>query len=1137
MTEKDAPQGKSDVALREEEVLKFWAENKIFEKSLEQTKGGKEFIFYEGPPTANAKPALHHLEARAFKDAIPRYKTMQGYHVRRKAGWDTHGLPVELQIEKELGFTGKPDIEKFGIEAFNEKCRESVYRYIGEWEKFTDRIGYWVDKDDAYYTFDTSYIESLWNIVAKIHTDGRIYKDYKVVPWCSRCGTALSSHELAQGYKDVKDLSVTVKFELVDQPGYYVLAWTTTPWTLPGNVGLAVGAHIDYVTIRKDDVRYILAKDRLSTIQGEYVLENEFKGVSLAGRTYKPLYPYLASLIGGEEKKKLENAYKIYTADFVTTTDGTGIVHTAVMYGQDDFELGTKVGLPKIHLVKPDGTFVEGTGFLAGRFVKEQDENGKPTLAVDIIDDLKKRSLFFSQENITHTYPFCWRCSTPLVYYARDSWYIRMSDLRPELVKENQGINWEPAHIRDGRMGEWLAGDKDWAISRERYWGTPLPIWQSDDGTERVVIGSVADLRKRIKTNGNTYFTMRHGEADHNVSGVISQNKNDPYHLTEKGKADVLKNAEWLKNKNIDVVVVSPFIRTQETARIVLEVLGLPESVMVTDERIGDVETGHAFHTIQEYEEKFHKTSETFEIAPPGGKSLGDVKRYMGAFLYELESKYKGKNILIISHGDPLWMLHAAAQGLSKDDSFNLGADHYPEKGVPVPLPFVPLPHNKNFELDLHKPYIDQVTLLGDSGAELKRTFEVMDVWFDSGSMPFAQAHYPFEGGDLAYPADFISEAIDQTRGWFYTLLAVGVLMGRGTPYKNVICLGHLLDEKGAKMSKSKGNVVEPFSAMDEHGADLLRYWMYSVNAPGEGKNFDPKVLSEVKNKVFNPFLNAVQFYEMYGGAPDEVQSTNILDCWMSARLNLCVANTTKALDAYDMYTATREIRELIGDLSQWYVRRSRDRFKDENDDARMAASTLRATLITIAKLLAPFAPFVAEHVYQKLRGPSDPESVHLASWPDVREADMALVKEMELVRHFASHALQARQKAGIKVRQPLSVLRIMNESLAKREELLAILADEVNVKTVVTDTTISKEGEQVALDTTLTPELIEEGELRDLIREVQDLRKTNGLMPKDKAILSVGERGALVEKHWEQIAKATGLSGKTEGDFNVTKA
>ncbi|MCE9517822.1 class I tRNA ligase family protein, partial [Candidatus Nomurabacteria bacterium] len=492
---------KSIATLREEAILKFWQQDDTFNKSLKKDSPAGEFVFYEGPPTANGMPGIHHLEARAFKDAIPRYKTMRGYHVNRKGGWDTHGLPVELQVEKKLGLNTKKAIEEYGIASFNKQCKESVWQYLDVWNKFTERIGYWVDKEKPYITYHNKYIESVWNVLKKVDEQNLLYKDYKVVPWCPRCGTALSSHELAQGYETVKDLSVYAKFKVLNRDNTYILAWTTTPWTLPGNVALAVGKDIIYVEIKVGEEVLILAKERLSVVTEAYEIIAEYKSEQLVDVQYEPLYPYLTQLISDVEKIKLEKAFRVYIADFVNTTDGTGIVHTAVMYGQDDFELGTKEGLPKHHLVGLDGKFVTGTGIFEGRNVRDED------VAVDVIKDLAHRGLLFKKEKYEHSYPHCWRCKTALIYYARDSWYIRMSDskIKDKLISENTSINWEPSYIRDGRFGEWLKDIKDWAISRERYWGTPLPIWQKSDGSIEV-IGSQEELRAKTKSSQNKYF-------------------------------------------------------------------------------------------------------------------------------------------------------------------------------------------------------------------------------------------------------------------------------------------------------------------------------------------------------------------------------------------------------------------------------------------------------------------------------------------------------------------------------------------------------------------------------------------------------------------------------------------------------
>ncbi|MSU44577.1 isoleucine--tRNA ligase [Candidatus Nomurabacteria bacterium] len=1128
--------GSSDMAKREETVLQFWKENKIFEKSLQKDSPKGEFVFYDGPVTTNSKPVLHTMAPFAFKDVIPRYKTMRGYHVRRKGGWDTHGLPVELQIEKKLGFKSKTDIENYGIAAFNKLCKDSVWEYIELWKNFTKRMGYWADQEHPYVTYQNDYIESVWNVVKKINDQNLLYKDYKVVPWCPRCGTTLSSHELAQGYEDVKDLSVYVKFPIVGFLKAYFLAWTTTPWTLPGNVALAVGKDIDYVEIKIGEEIFVLAKERLSIISEPYEIIAEHKGKDMVGMEYEPLYLFITNLVSDGEKEKLNKAYKIYEADFVNTTDGTGIVHTAVMYGQDDFELGTKVGLPKHHLVNLEGKFVNGTEFLEGRFVKEVDINGKPTLAVDIIEDLKKRNLFFKQENYKHSYPHCWRCHTALIYYARDSWYIKMSDpkIKEKLISENKEINWEPIHIRDGRFGEWLREIKDWAISRERYWGTPLPVWQCVSCKKVEVLGSIADLKDKTKKSGNKYFVMRHGEAENNAKNIYSSNQKIN-HLTDKGKAEVLKTCQELKNKKITKIYCSPFLRTRETAEIFTEQNNFPKDQIIYDDRIRELEFGDfSDRPVAEYWDFMKDKTWEFDKKIPGGESFQDGKNRIGDFLHDIDQKYQDETILIISHGLSVELIPAIIENANQKRSLEIFHSQMKNKTASLHIEheFIPLPHNENYELDLHRPYIDKITLRCHCGGDLIRTKEVMDVWFDSGAMPFAQDHYPFNSREILYPADFICEAIDQTRGWFYTLHAVGILMGRGLSYKNVICLGHLLDANGKKMSKSIGNVVDPWIMMEKYGVDTLRLWMYSVNQPGESKNFDEKTVALLASQVFGLLYNVLAFYELYRDKNLEknipAKSKNILDQWILARLDELVKLSTENLDNYKLLEPVRGVRDFIGDLSTWYLRRSRDRIKGGDKDARQ---TLYFVLKTLAKITAPFAPFTAEDIWLKLKYEDDAESVHLVEWPSVskgildvfsRVGDKVLTN-MQTVRKIVTLGLEARQKAGVKVRQPLASLKSKIESRKLSSEYLDLIEEELNVKKIIFDNSISNE---VELDTNITEELKQEGDFRELVRALQEMRKKMRLLPSDTISLSikineVGEN--LINKFKDSFLKIIG--------------
>ena len=1115
---------KTPNAENEEKLLEFWREQNIFQKTLEKESPMGDYNFFEGPPTANGRPGIHHVLARSFKDIIPRYKTMRGFSVRRKAGWDTHGLPVELQVEKALGLKSKKEIEDFGVAEFNKKCKESVWLYKDEWEKLTARMGFWLDMKNPYVTYENSYIEALWGIVKKINDRGYLYKDFRVGPWCARCGTTLSSHELNQpgAYKDIKDLSVFAKFPIIGFDKAYFLAWTTTPWTLPGNVALAVGADIDYVEARVGDEVFVLAKELVKILPEGYEIIAEHKGSEMVGMKYEPLYPYMKNLVKDQDEK-MEKAYQVYAADFVTTTDGTGIVHTAVMYGADDFELGTKLGLPKFHTVTEEGKFIAGTDFLEGRFVKEKNDKGEETIAIDIIKDLAGRGLLFKKEKYEHSYPHCWRCDTPLIYYARTSWYFAMSKLREQLLAANEKINWEPDHVKEGRFGEWLDGIKDWAISRDRYWGTPLPVWSTASG-KNVVIGGLADLKKYAKKSGNKYFVMRHGQASSNLTHTWDFAGDPNNHLTDEGKKQVIESAEFLKDKHIDMIIHSPILRTTETAQIVAHTIGFSGS-LITDDRLIEFQAGGDWQgkPIKDFLLQFENYPNRFTKEGLSGENYRDVKKRVMDALYDYEQKYTGKNILIISHGSPALNMILGSQGvLEQEIPENIEEFIYFKNAEIRELDFVPLPHNENYELDFHKPYIDQAEL-EFGGEKLTRTPEVMDVWFDSGSMPIAQDHKLGEAMNFdPRPADYIAEGVDQTRGWFYTMHAIANML-HDVPteaYRNVICMGLLMDANGQKMSKSRGNVIDPWAMFDKYGADVVRFWFYSVNQPGESKNFDEKLIDETNKKVFNLLRNIVSFYEMYAnedffGENDQYNpygtDHNILDKWILAKLDELSITVMDGLDNYKVLEPARAIREFIGEFSTWYIRRSRDRFKSSDDtDRKFALRTTQIVLRHLALIMAPFTPFIAEEVWQKVKWDSDPESVHLGHWIDRKKAgiDWGDVKEkMDQVRNLVTLGLDARQKANIKVRQPLAKLAVAKHELGS--EYLEILKDELNVKDVVINEVL--EQGNVILDTVITEELKNEGDMRELSRAIQEMRKNANLMPSDRVAVSLAE----TEPNW----------------------
>lgn len=906
----------------EEQILEYWEKNNIFEKSLQKNKNGKKFVFYEGPPTANGKPGIHHVEGRSFKDIIPRYKTMRGFYCERKGGWDCHGLPVEIEVEKKLGISGKTQIEDYGIEKFNKLCRESVYEYVEEWEKVTKRLGFWIDTRNPYETMDNKYIESCWWILKEIWQKGWLYEDYKVVPYCARCGTSLSSHELAMGYKDdVCDPSVYVKFKLKNKKDTYLLVWTTTPWTLPGNVALAVDEKEDYVEVKLNNENLIFARKLKKTLGIQRKTISIYKGKDLLDLEYEPLFDFV---------KYDKKSHYVLPADFVSMEEGTGIVHIAVMYGEDDFKLGSKYNLPKKHVVDERGQFIEEIPW-TGKFVKEVDS--------EIIDYLASKDKIFKSEKIKHTYPFCWRCSTPLLYYAMVSWYLKTTAVKEALVKNNQLVNWIPESIKDGRMGEWLTNNRDWALSRNRYWGTPLPVWRCSNCKHTQVVGSIE------------------------------------------------------------------------------------------------------------------------ELSDLSGKDLAN--------------------------------------------------------------------------LDLHRPFIDNIKLVcSKCSGEMIRVPFVLDCWFDSGAMPYAQWHYPFENREKFkshFPADFISEAIDQTRGWFYTLLAVSALLEKGPAYRTCICYGHVLDANGNKMSKSKGNVVAPWDVFNEVGADATRWYFYSVISPGPSFRFSIELVTSVVKRFMLILWNCYNYFVTYANLHSWQPNTKekekrLLDKWILARLNELIADTTSYLDSYNFYAATQKIEFFVtNDLSQWYIRRSR------NDVEEAFLSTMYQVLVDLSKLLAPFIPFLSESIYRNL---TKEESVHLADWPKIKklsEEDRNLIVEMNNARAIVEKAHAIRKENKLPVKQPLRNLS-SSGPFDFSCDIYSIITDEVNVKEWV-----HKKSNKlsVKLDTRITKELKEEGEARQIIRMIQDERKRLGTALDEMVDVTLP---SWPKKFEAEIKRKTLARSISKGDFSVTR-
>lgn len=1135
---------KTQVALDEEKVLNFWEENDTFQKSLEKDSPKGEYVFYDGPPFATGLPHHGHILASAIKDAVPRYQTMRGYHVERLWGWDTHGLPIENIVEKKLGISGKKDIEKVGVEEFNRTARSQVLEFVSEWKKTVERIGRWVDFDNSYKTMDNSYIESVWWALSEVNKKGLLYEGFKVLPYCSRCETPVANSEIAMdnSYKEIPDLSVTVKLELVDEPGTYLLAWTTTPWTLPANSAAAVNTDIDYVRVKitgkEDDDNgndFILAKERLNifdTANKQYVIMKEMKGKDLVGLKYNPPFDYFKDA----KVLNIENGWKVYAADYVTTEAGTGLVHLAPAYGEEDMELAKKYDIPFFLHVESNGTFKKEVTDFAGQPVKPKEEHMQTD--IEIIKWLAHNGKLFAKEKIRHSYPHCFRCETPLYYSALSAWFINIQEVKAKLLKLNKDIHWVPDHLKEGRFHKSMEGAPDWNISRNRYWASPLPFWKSEDG-DLELISSIEDIRRHT-VGRNTYTLMRHGEAYSNVKGVASVFVDSEDHLTEEGKEQVEKQCKALKKQNFDLVFASDFVRTRETLEILKEHLGLSDDQIVFDERLREVNLkSFEGKTWKEHHDHYGDAEKYFTESRDGDETYYEVKERAGEFLYEVDEKYEGKNILVISHHLVLMLMHAVREGHDLEQTVEAyKSKEFAYKNAEVrKLEFGWLPHNERYEMDLHRPYIDQL-VFEKGGKEYRRIPEVVDCWVESGSMPFAQKHYPFENikeFKKAFPAQFVAEYIAQTRTWFYYTHAMSTILFNSHPFENIVTTGNILAEDGSKMSKSKGNFPDPWLVFDKYGVDAERFYLLSSPLlKSEDLNFSEKGLDEVYKKIVLRLKNVVSFYEMYKSDGDgcRPKSKNVLDTWMLSRLDQVHSLVTTGMEEYELDRASRPLLDLVDDLSTWYVRRSRDRFKGEEKEE--AVATLQYVLLETAKLLAPFTPFIAEEVYQKVSGYDFGEgdkSVHLLEWSKESKVDTGVLETMDLVREVVTKALEARDAISMKVRQPLATLKVKGEKFG--EEFVEIVKDEVNVKDVVFDNDI--EGD-VWLDANLTPELKAEGMSRELVRHIQSVRKKMSLVPEDRVVVTLdGDVKDVVDEYMEQIHSVTGADsvefGSVEGE------
>lgn len=1048
---------KPDFPKLEEEILKFWEDNQIFEKSLEQTKDGQPYTFYDGPPFATGLPHYGHILASTVKDLFPRYQTMNGKFVRRRWGWDCHGLPIEELVERKLGISGKKDIEKLGIEKFNETCRSMVLQFADEWKKTVRRIARWIDFDNSYKTMDRDYMESVWWGFKQIYDKGLVYEGRRVLLYCPRCETPISNFEVAMdnSYKEVTEETVTVKFKVLSDKfnDLYILAWTTTPWTLPGNVALAVGSDIDYVTFKDNGQTFIASTDFFNKLgRGEKV--SSFKGKDIVGLAYEPLFDAPAA--------KSEKTHKVYAADFVTTTDGTGVVHTAVVYGEDDYNLGMKEGLPIVPLLNEKGIFNEqAPALVQGRYFKDAEKLVKK--------DLESRGLMFERKQHQHSYPHCWRCGTMLYYNAIPAWFMNIQKIKKGLLETNEKeINWYPEHLKHGRYQKSVEAAPDWNISRNRYWGNPIPVWKCESG-HNTVVGSI----KELGLSRNTFYFARHAIAQNNVEEISScYPETKKFSITEEGN----KQAQALAGqiKGVDLIFASDLTRTKETAEIVGKLLGVEVRF---DERLREVNVGD-FNgkPYKEYDE-LYPFSERWNKFPPGTEGNADVQKRMVDFVKDINQKYQDKKILVVSHGDPLFLLQKY-----------FGSEReYPN--------FAELFEMEVSVTDLHRPFIDGVIIkCKECGKDAKRITEIFDSWVEAGSMPFAEYHYPFdqkETFESRFPAQFIAEYIAQTRAWFYVLHVMNYNLFGKAPFQNVVTTGTILAEDGSKMSKSKNNFPDPWEVINKYGVDALRFYlMNSVVMQADNLNFSEKDLATTYRKNILILWNVYNYFVTYanesnwqsGGRGESL----VMDKWVIAKAQSMVNDVSIHLDNYNTVKATRVLEEFINELSTWYLRRNRGR-KDHDFFA-----TMHHCLLFLAKTMAPVSPYVSELMYLNLSTEEYKQkipSVHLAAWKEKKELtkeQQEVLAQMELVRNLVEQGHGLRKAANLKLRQPL-VAFTYSAKTALAHEFEEILADELNVKAV-------KLGEKQEFDTTITPELKKEGLAAELTRAVQDMRKKSGL-------------------------------------------